>query len=75
LPLIDDDEIKLPPWFKWRGDCCTEARIVDENGYTLSYIELPEPMYLYDHFQKLEEEKRKNKLLKRLLHKIFSLST
>jgi hypothetical protein len=72
LPLLPQGEIKLPPWFKWRNDCCTECRVVDQDGYTLSYIELPEPIYLYKHYEELEEKKRKNSFLRRLF-KILSL--
>lgn len=72
LPLLDNGEIKLPPWFTWRNDCCTECRVVDQDGNTLSYIELPEPVYLYKHYEELEKKKRKNSFLIRLF-KILSL--
>jgi hypothetical protein len=69
LPLLSDKEIILPPWFKHRADCCTECRIVDRYGSTLSYVELPEPVYLYKHYELLEQKKKKN-FLRKLLHKI-----
>ncbi|MBX0312554.1 MAG: hypothetical protein JHC31_12420 [Sulfurihydrogenibium sp.] len=73
LPLLDNDKIRIPPWFNWREDSWTECRIVDENGHTLSYIELPEPVYLYRHFRELERKKKENRLTKRIFRKILSL--
>jgi hypothetical protein len=73
LPLISQEEIKLPPWFKSRSDCCTECRVVDSDGDTLSYVDLPEPIYLYKYYEELEEKKRKSNFLRRLFHKVFKI--
>jgi hypothetical protein len=73
LHLLSDDEIRIPPWFDWRENPWTECRVVDKDGYTLSYVELPEPVYLYDHFQELEKKRKENRLIKRIFRKILSL--
>jgi hypothetical protein len=73
LPLLSQEEIKLPPWFTPRSDCCTECIAVDADGSFISYIELPEPVYLFKHYQELEEKKRKNSFSRKLFHKIFKI--
>jgi hypothetical protein len=73
LPLLSQEEVRLPPWFTPRGDCCTECVVVDQNGDFISYVELPERLYLYKHYEELEEKKRKNSFSRKLFHKIFKI--